>query len=68
MAPAFPEYRGLTQAGAANLLGVTQPRVRQLVRGCLDLCSVDSLIDMLVKLGVRVRLVVAPPKKRLRVA
>ena len=60
--------RGLKQAEAAELLGVTQPRVSDLVRGRLDLFSVDSLIDMLARLGIRVRLVVVPPKKRLRVA
>jgi predicted XRE-type DNA-binding protein len=62
------EARGLKQAEAAKLLGVTQPRVSDLVRGRLDLFSVDILIDMLGKLGVRVKLVVVPPKKRLRVA
>jgi predicted XRE-type DNA-binding protein len=62
------EARGLKQAEAAKLLGVTQPRVSELVRGRLDLFSVDSLIDLLAKLGVRVRLVLVPPKKRLRVA
>ncbi len=62
------EARGLKQAEAAKLLGVTQPRVSDLVRGRLDLFSVDILIDMLAKLGVRVRLVVVPPKKHLRVA
>jgi predicted XRE-type DNA-binding protein len=62
------DARGLKQAEAAKLLGVTQPRVSDLVRGRLDLFSVDSLIDMLAKLGLQVRLVVAPSKKRRRVA
>ena len=62
------DARGLKQAEAAKLLGVAQPRVSELVRGRLDLFSVDSLIDMLARLGVRVRLVVVPPRKRLRVA
>jgi predicted XRE-type DNA-binding protein len=62
------EDRGLKQAEAAKLLGVTQPRVSDLIRGRLDLFSVDSLINMLAKLGVRVKLVVVPSKKRLRVA
>ena len=62
------EARGLKQAEAAKLLGVTQPRISDLVRGRLDLFSADSLIDMLAKLGIRVRLVFVPPKKRLRVA
>ena len=60
--------RGLKQAAAATLLGVTQPRVSDLVRGRIDLFSVDSLIDMLARLGVRVKVVVTSPKKRLQVA
>jgi predicted XRE-type DNA-binding protein len=47
--------RGLTQAQAAKLLGVTQPRVSDLLRGRIDLFSVDMLIDMLASLGIRVR-------------
>jgi len=62
------KVRGLTQTEAAKLLGVTQPRVSDLVRGRIDLFSVDSLIDMLARLGVRVKVVVTSPKKRLQVA
>jgi predicted XRE-type DNA-binding protein len=60
--------RGLKQAEAAKVLGVTQPRVSDLARGRIDLFSVDSLIDMLARLGIRVRLVVTPSRRRLRVA
>ncbi|HXQ23976.1 MAG TPA: helix-turn-helix transcriptional regulator [Candidatus Acidoferrales bacterium] len=60
--------RGLKQAEAAKLLAVTQPRVSDLVRGRIDLFSVDSLIDMLARLGVRVKVVVTSRKKRLQVA
>jgi predicted XRE-type DNA-binding protein len=49
--------RGLTQAKAAKLLGVTQPRVSDLLRGRVELFSADALIDMLARLGIRVRLV-----------
>ena len=62
------KVRGSTQAEAAELLGVTQPRVSDLTRGRIDLFSVDSLIDMLARLGVRVRLVFTTSKKRLQVA
>jgi predicted XRE-type DNA-binding protein len=47
--------RRLTQADAARLLGVTQPRISDLVRGKIDRFSVDSLIDMLGRAGMRVR-------------
>jgi predicted XRE-type DNA-binding protein len=56
--------RGLTQAKAAKILHVTQPRVSDLLRGRIDLFSTDSLIDMLARLGVHVRLVVKPSRSR----
>ena len=52
--------RRLTQAEAARVLRVTQPRVSDLLRGRIDLFSTDALIDMLARLGVGVRLVVKP--------
>ena len=48
------ERAGLTQATAARLLGVTQPRVSDLVRGRIDLFSIDALVSMLSRAGVRV--------------
>ncbi len=46
--------RRLTQAKAATLLDVTQPRVSDLMRGKIHRFSVDSLIEMLGRAGVRV--------------
>jgi predicted XRE-type DNA-binding protein len=60
--------RRLRQAQAAKILGVTQPRISALLRGRIDLFSTDTLIDMLTRLGARVKLVVKPPRKRLKVA
>lgn len=54
--------KALTQAQAAKLLRVTQPRVSDLLRGRIDLFSTDALIDMLARLGVGVRLVTKPTK------
>jgi len=56
--------RGLTQAEAAKIMGVTQPRVSDLLRGRIELFSSDALIDMLARLGVRVRLVTTSPRSR----
>ena len=56
--------RRMTQAEVADLLGVTQPRISDLVRGRLDLFSIETLIDMLARLGIRVKLVLQPPRKR----
>jgi predicted XRE-type DNA-binding protein len=60
--------RGLKQAEAAKLLHVSQPRISDLLRGRIDLFSTDTLIDMLARLGVRVRLVVKSPRRRSKVA
>jgi predicted XRE-type DNA-binding protein len=46
----------LTQARAAKLLGVTQPRVSDLMRGKIDLFSLETLIDMLARAGAHVKL------------
>ena len=61
--------RKLKQGAIAKLLHVTQPRVSDLLRGRLDLFSTDTLIDLLARLAVRVRLVVKPSsRRRLKVA
>lgn len=49
--------RKLTQGAAAKLFGVTQPRISDLVRGRIDLFSLDTLVNMLAAAGVQVRLV-----------
>jgi len=50
---------GLTQAEAARLLGVTQPRISDLMRGKIDLFSLDMLINMLTAVGMRVEMQVS---------
>jgi predicted XRE-type DNA-binding protein len=52
--------RRLTQAKAAAMFGVSQPRVSDLMRGRIDRFSVDMLVAMLGSAGLRVRLVVKP--------
>ena len=54
---AIIEARGLTQARAAELFGVTQPRISDLVRGKIDRFSIDTLIEMLGHAGVNVQIV-----------
>ena len=46
--------RSLTQARAASLLGVTQPRISDLIRGRLELFSLDTLVDMAGRAGFKV--------------
>jgi predicted XRE-type DNA-binding protein len=44
---------GLTQKQAAEQLGVTQPRISDLSRGRIEVFSIDTLIAMLSRVGVR---------------
>ena len=48
--------RGMTQSQAAKRLGVTQPRINDLLRGKNDKFSLDALVNMLTKAGMRVEL------------
>ena len=53
------EQRGMTQAEAAGLCGVTQPRISDVVRGKIELFTIDALVKMLGYAGVAVDLVIA---------
>lgn len=55
----FIQDRRMTQQQAAELLGIRQSRVSDLVRGKIDRFSVDTLISLLGKTGRSVRLQVA---------
>lgn len=60
---AIIESRGLTQAAAAELLQVDQPKVSAVTRGRLAGFSLDRLVRFLVLLGSDVEIVVkARPK------
>jgi len=51
---------GLTQATAAKTLGVTQPRFNQLLKGKIDIFSLDALVNMATNAGMRVGLNIRP--------
>lgn len=57
------EDRKLTQAEAARVFGVTQPRISNLVRGRIDLFSIDTLVDMLARVGIRVEVSISAPRQ-----
>ena len=48
--------RGLSQADAATVFGVTQPRVSDLMRGKANLFGLDTLINMASAAGLRVEM------------
>ena len=47
---------GWTQREAAKMLGVTQPRISDLVRGRIELFSLDMLVDMAAAVGLKPRI------------
>jgi predicted XRE-type DNA-binding protein len=49
----------LSQSQAAKMLGVTQPRVSDLVRGKIELFGIDSLVNMATAAGLHVEINVA---------
>lgn len=57
---------GITQAAAAGLFGVTQPRVSDLMRGRINLFSIDTLIDMAAAAGLspHVSIKASKPKRK----
>jgi len=47
---------GISQAQAAELFGVTQPRVSDLVRGKINLFGLDALVNMATAAGLHLEL------------
>ena len=47
---------GVTQADAARRLGITQPRLNDLLRGKVANFSLDALIDLAAQAGLSVRI------------
>jgi predicted XRE-type DNA-binding protein len=47
---------GLNQSQAAKMLGITQPRVSDLMRGKISLFGLDALVNMATKAGFHVEL------------
>jgi len=52
---------GVTQAGAAKRLSVTQPRLNDLVRGRVDKFSLDALVELAARAGLALRMEITRP-------
>jgi predicted XRE-type DNA-binding protein len=50
----FVKKSGLTQLEASKKLGITQPRLNDLLRGKIQKFSIDALVKMLSRIGVHV--------------
>ena len=53
----------LTQEQAAQLLGVTQPRVSDLMRGKINLFALDVLVNMTTAAGLHVEMRITKTRK-----
>jgi predicted XRE-type DNA-binding protein len=49
----------VTQAESAKRLGITQPRLNDLLRGRIDNFSLDALVNLAARAGLSVRVKVA---------
>ncbi|MGB5086221.1 MAG: helix-turn-helix domain-containing protein [Methylocystis silviterrae] len=47
---------GLSQSQAAQLFGVTQPRISDLMRGKINLFGLDALVNMAAAAGLHVEM------------
>lgn len=52
----FLAQTGISQAEAAKLLGVTQPRVSDLMRGKINLFGLDALVNMAAAAGLHLEI------------
>ena len=50
------EKMDTTQAAAAKKLGITQPRLNDLLRGRINRFSLDALVDLTARVGLEVRI------------
>jgi predicted XRE-type DNA-binding protein len=59
---AYIDRSNLTQAEAAVLLGITQPRVSDLVRGKIDRFGLDTLVNMATVAGLHIEMRIVDPE------
>jgi predicted XRE-type DNA-binding protein len=57
---------GKTQAEAARVFGVTQPRMSDLMRGKIGLFSLDAMMDMATAAGLEPRVTLRKPRMERR--
>src|SRR5437667_9152012 len=55
--------RKLTHIAASHLLGVSQPRMSDLMTGKIDRFSIDALVEMLARAGRRVEIRTRPSRR-----
>ncbi len=54
----FIKNQGMTQEQASKLMGVSRPRISDVMRGKIDKFTIDALVDMLTKAGLHIAVTV----------
>lgn len=54
----YVEKSAVTQKQAAKQLGITQPRLNDLLKGKIDKFSLDTLVNIATRAGMQVKLTV----------
>jgi len=64
----YVKTSGLKQKDAAARFGVTQPRLNDLLKGKIEKFSLDALVNMLGRAGMRIGVSVRPMEAKVRKA
>jgi predicted XRE-type DNA-binding protein len=62
----FVKDNKLTQAQAAKVFGVTQPRISDLLRGKINLFNLDSLVNMVAAIGAEIEMSISMPAMKVK--
>jgi predicted XRE-type DNA-binding protein len=60
----YIQDRKMSQANAARIMGVSQPRISDLVRGKIGLFTIDTLVNMLTSAGLKVAMDIKPGRPK----
>lgn len=50
----FIKEKKMTQSQAADFFSIPQPRISEIIRGKIELFSIDNLINLLIKAGLKI--------------
>jgi predicted XRE-type DNA-binding protein len=60
----YIQERKITQSRAAKIMGVSQPRISDLVRGKIGRFTIDTLVNMVAAAGLKVDVDITPSRPR----
>jgi predicted XRE-type DNA-binding protein len=60
----YIRQRRITQSRAAEIMGVAQPRISDLVRGKIGLFTIDTLVNMVTAAGLKVNVDITAGRPR----